>query len=230
MLYVCTDASGVRGVGFFGRHMVLAADDNRAVDAFAELAPSNHYERMIVAPRPIVERYWERVRSKHISPRLIRKSQPLLAVDSQTLRGDVDGVRVRRAHTTEWLPVAVNSAAMIREELGYDPRAGSAEFDQNVRASVERGTWWVGEHQQHLCFYCNAGPHSAYTLQLQGIWTPPELRGRGFANASLFGICEKLLQEHPTLSLYVNDFNVPALKLYERLGFKQVGEFMTLLF
>jgi len=185
---------------------------------------------MIVGPRRTVEAYWSRAKNRHGVPRLVRKSQPLLAVDRHILRGETAGVIVRRAQADEWETVALNSAAMIRDELGYDPRDSSAEFDANVRMSVERGAWWIGENEDGFCFYCNEGPYSRRTLQLQGIWTPPELRRRGLAGASLHGICGALLDEHPTLSLYVNDFNAPALRLYDRLGFTQVGEFSTLLF
>jgi len=220
----------MRGVAFFGRHMVLAADDGNPVEAFAELAPLKDSERMIVGPRRTVEQYWARVKDRHAPPRLVRESQPLLAVDRKSLRGHADCVTVRQARTAEWESVAFNSAAMIREELGYDPRIASPEFDANVRLAVERGAWWVGENEDGLCFYCSAGPHSPRTLQLQGIWTPPKLRRRGLASAAMYGICDVLLNEHPTLSLYVNDFNAPALALYDRLGFTQAGEFSTLLF
>lgn len=185
---------------------------------------------MIVGPRRTVEAYWARVKDRHAVPRLVRKSQPLLVVDRKTLRGEARGVTVRRAMPREWEFVARNSAAMIRDELGYDPRDSSPEFDSNTRTSVERGAWWIGENAGTICFFCSEGPYSARTLQLQGIWTPPELRGRGLATASLYGICAALLDEHPTLSLYVNDFNAPALRLYDRLGFTQAGEFSTLLF
>jgi predicted GNAT family acetyltransferase len=34
----------------------------------------------------------------------------------------------------------------------------------------------------------------------------------------------------PAVSLYVNDFNEPARRSYERVGFKQVGTFASVLF
>jgi RimJ/RimL family protein N-acetyltransferase len=230
-LYVYLDARArILGVAFFGRQVVLAADNDDVIAAFAEIAPSYRFERMIVGPRPTVERYWELVKGWHSPPRLIRESQPLLAVDRKTLRGDENGVIARRARPTEWEQVAHNSAKMIEHELAYDPRSFTAEFNSNVRMMIDRGLWWVGEHDGDLCFFCNAGPRSAQTLQLQGIWTPPALRGRGLATAALYGICRQLLAEVPTLSLYVNGFNTDALKLYARTGFTRAGEFATLLF
>lgn len=223
------DDNGIAGVAFFGAHVVLAAESDAVVDEFAQVRPPP-FERMIVAPRKTVERYWQAVSQRHSPPRLVRASQPVLKVDRASLRGDSNGVAVRRARIDEWATVARNSAAMIREELGYDPRTGSDEFDPGVRAAIERGAWWVGENNGELCFFCSEGPYNSRTLQLQGIWTPPKLRRKGFAAHALFEICETLLAKHPTLSLYVNDFNAPALALYAALGFTQVAEFSTLLF
>ncbi|HEX5274576.1 MAG TPA: GNAT family N-acetyltransferase [Candidatus Rubrimentiphilum sp.] len=229
-LYVYADPPNVEGVAFLGHHVVLAAQEEPAIDAFAGLKTATSFERMIVGPRRTVEQYWQRVAARHAQPRLVRESQPVLAVNRAELRGAPNGVDVRRARIGEWQTVAINSSAMIQVELGYDPRAGSAEFDANVRAAIERGTWWVGEFEQQICFYCSEGPSSSRTLQLQGIWTPPHLRRRGLASAALFGICARLLNDHPTLSLYVNDFNTAGLALYKGLGFRQVAEFTTLLF
>jgi predicted GNAT family acetyltransferase len=33
-----------------------------------------------------------------------------------------------------------------------------------------------------------------------------------------------------TPSLYVNDFNIPARRTYERVGFRQIGTFASVLF
>jgi hypothetical protein len=230
-LHVYLDADmRVRGVAFFGRQVVLAADGERVVDAFADAGSAFRFERMIVGPRSCVEPYWRRVRPWHAPARIVRESQPLLALQRGALRANSDGVITRTARADEWKMIAKNSAEMIEHELEYDPRSVSGDFGANVRAMIARGLWWVGESDAGLCFFCNVGPSSRQTLQLQGIWTPPELRGRGLASKALHGICAQLLDVHPTLSLYVNAFNANALALYERVGFARCGEFATILF
>jgi len=220
----------ISGVAFFGRQIVLAAEDDATIDAFARAAQAHRLERMIVGDRTTVRRFWERIRSWHPAPRVIRRHQPLMAVERGMLKESPNGVRVRPARADEWRTVADSSAEMIRTELQYDPRSGGNEFDANVRMMIERRLWWVGERDGELCFFCSEGPRSARTLQLQGIWTPPRLRGRGLATAALCGICDRALERVPSISLYVNGFNTAALALYERVGFRTVGEFMSLLF
>jgi uncharacterized protein len=63
------------------------------------------------------------------------------------------------------------------------------------------------------------------------VWVHPEWRGRGLATIGMSSVVNHVLQRFaPTVSLYVNDYNVPARRAYERCGFRQVGEFATILF
>jgi predicted GNAT family acetyltransferase len=94
---------------------------------------------------------------------------------------------------------------------------------------IDRGWWWRARVDGRLAFMCNVGSASPYTAQIQGVWTPPAMRGKGFATLALTAICAALLDEHHTLCLYVNDFNASAIALYERVGFERVGEFQTIL-
>jgi predicted GNAT family acetyltransferase len=41
-------------------------------------------------------------------------------------------------------------------------------------------------------------------------------------------LCARLLNEIPRLSLYVNDFNVGAIRLYERLGFQRAFDHQSI--
>jgi RimJ/RimL family protein N-acetyltransferase len=228
-LYVALDGDAVAGVIHFGRQVVLAADDS-AIPAFAALAIGQSDERMIVGPREQVRKYWAIAESHHAPARRVRDRQPVMVVDAASLRGDDNGVSARRATLAEWETVAENAAQMILGELEHDVRSQPADFASGIQHMIERGVWWLGEREDRACFFCNVGPVSDCTAQLQGIWTPPALRGRGLATGGLYAVCRRLLEEMPTLSLYVNDFNTEAIALYERLGFARVGELTTLLF
>jgi uncharacterized protein len=230
-LFVAVDGEDrVTGVAFFGRQVALAAQDRPTVEAFARIGRDRRGERMVVGPRETVERYWESIAPFHAPPRVARKRQYVMMIDRTMIKPRERTVIARRARMDEWTIVADNSATMIAQELEYDPRRSSPEFTANVRTMIDRGLWWVGESYGRLCFFCNIGPWSPQTAQLQGIWTPPELRGRGLATAALCALCDHLFELTPTLSLYVNDFNESAIRLYERVGFQTIGEFQTLLF
>lgn len=230
-IFVALDEhDAITGVAYFGKQLVLAADDDATIAAFAAKTPSHGSERMIVGPRATVATFWKKIRARHRAPRLVRERQLVMKLDRASLRPYERIVSARPARIDDWPVVADNSASMIAGELEYDPRRSSPEFTANVRAMIDRRLWWVGEYYGRLAFFCNVGPWTPQTAQLQGIWTPPDLRGRGLATSALGAICDKLLTMSPTLSLYVNDFNAPAIALYERVGFETVAEFQTILF
>jgi predicted GNAT family acetyltransferase len=43
-------------------------------------------------------------------------------------------------------------------------------------------------------------------------------------------VAEALRSVAPAVSLYVNDFNLPARRAYERVGLRNVGTFASVLF
>lgn len=216
------------GVAYFGLHAVIAATDAAAIDAFAVEVRRHARVRSIVGRAEHVERLWSRLRDWHPAPTIVRERQPLYVLVPEALVAP-DRVPIRRAQAEEAERVATNNAEMMIGELGYDPRARRG-FAANVRRAIEHGLWWVWVHDGELRFQCNVGARTARTAQLQGVWTPPELRGRGYGRMALGSITAALLEESPTLSLYVNDFNTRAIGLYERLGYAQVATFATYLF
>ncbi len=223
------DAGAITGALYFGTQLVIAAEDDAAVDAFAREARRHQPFRSLVGPRQRVEQLWEQVRSWHQPPVLVRTEQPLYVLTPDTLVR-TDDCSVRRATLADADRVIENSAEMMLGELGYDPRVNRVSFGAGVRRAISMGLWWVYVEAGELRFQLNVGARTNVTAQLQGVWTPPPLRKRGYAAAALGGIAAQLLQTHSTLSLYVNDFNHDAIALYERTGFVRVGAMSTMLF
>ena len=60
-------------------------------------------------------------------------------------------------------------------------------------------------------------------VQLMGVWTHPRYRRRGLSRALLREVCGHLFRKGKTVTLFVNDFNRPAIALYESLGFQRIG-------
>jgi hypothetical protein len=230
-LVLTRDAGGsVNGLAYFGPQVVLAAEDDGAVEAIADELRKRRGPRSFVGPKDAVETLWQRVRDWHPAPSLVRAVQPVYALVPDDLRYGGDAAGVRRARDEDTPVVADHSARMILGELGYDPRANRSAFTAAVRQAIALGLWWVWIVDGRLRFQLNVGPRTASTSQLQGVWTPPEQRGKGYATLGLAGVARRLFATEASLSLYVNDFNGPAIALYERLGFSRVGTFSTLLF
>jgi predicted GNAT family acetyltransferase len=221
----------VNGLVYYGAQLVIAADDDSVLDAFAVETRKHRGLRSFVGPKDAVDGLWARVERWHAQPAIVRDEQPLYVLERDALRaGAADAAEVRRARPDDAELIAEHSGRMILGELGYDPRANRSGFTAAVRRAIAQGVWWVYVEDGELRFQLNVGPRSAATAQLQGVWTPPEQRGKGYAKAALTAIARQLLTTEASLSLYVNGFNAPAIALYERLGFRRAGTFATYLF
>jgi predicted GNAT family acetyltransferase len=230
-LVLSRDARGrANGLAYYGAQLVLAADDGAALGAFAVEMRRHRGLRSVVGPKDAVEGLWARVRSWHPQPTVVRDDQPVYVLNRPELRDVGPDVAVRPARDDETEAVAENSARMILGELGYDPRTNRSGFTAQVRRAIACGWWWVWVDDAALRFQLNVGPRTSATAQLQGVWTPPEQRGNGYATLALAAVARRLFATEATLSLYVNAFNVPAIALYERIGFTRVGTFATYLF
>ena len=58
----------------------------------------------------------------------------------------------------------------------------------------------------------------------------PAYRGRGLGTAGTAAVAERLAMMGRVSSLYVNGFNHPARRAYDKVGFTRVASFATVLF
>jgi predicted GNAT family acetyltransferase len=163
--------------------------------------------------------------------RAVRAQQPLLMSD-QLAAGQRRDPRVRAIHADEledYLPAA---AAMFTEELGVSPYLSSGVGDYRRRTAgliKERRAFGIVQDGE-VIFKADLGAVSPHTCQVQGVWVRPDLRGRGIGTAALPVVLRHGLTLAPTVSLYVNDFNTAARRVYARLGLREAAVLSTVLF
>ena len=127
-------------------------------------------------------------------------------------------------------PAAV---AMYTEEVGVSPTAddGERSYRDRVGELVRARRAYARVIDGEVVFKAELAVVTRHTAQIQGVWTAPEWRGRGLGPGRIAGVVRDALRRvAPSVSLYVNDYNTPARKVYERCGFQQVGTFATVLF
>jgi ribosomal protein S18 acetylase RimI-like enzyme len=227
-------AGRLRGILHLGPNLVPAVDDLAVLDELARLATGPGPTRMLVGERQSVERLWQLIGGSYPAPREVRARQFVYALDPRALavpsRGAPPG-RARLARRGDEERVLALSAAMYLEEMGEDPLArDAAGYRRRVRVLTDRGWTFVYELDGELVFKMDVGCASQHGAQIQGVYVPPGLRGRGLGTHAMGACCALAFQRHPALSLYVNDFNRPAVALYERLGFRrQPFDFQTIM-
>ncbi len=185
----------------------------------------------IVGPADAVSVLWSELSPLWGPARAVRASQPLLVLERPVpIRADR---LVRPAQTYELARYLPAAAAMFDEELGIAPLGGPkwgayitrmADLIASGRALVRT------DAHGDVVFKAEVAAVSRRTAQVQGVWVRPDRRGLGLATTAMAAVIEYGLRLAPSVSLYVNDFNVPARRLYDRLGMRQVGTLSTVLF
>lgn len=173
---------------------------------------------------------------KHLEPawgpsREVRADQPLLVIEGSPLVAPDPEVRpVRPDELDVLLPACV---AMFTEEIGVSPvlADGGALYRARVAEFVAQRRSFAHIVDGRVLFKAEIGAMAGDVCQIQGVWVDPGLRGRGLGaagTASVVALARAAFA--PRVSLYVNDFNHAARRVYDRVGFARVGTFASILF
>ncbi|MGO4236805.1 GNAT family N-acetyltransferase [Pseudarthrobacter sp. YAF2] len=160
----------------------------------------------------------------------VRADQPLMVIQDPPRVQPHPGLA--QGNLADFDRILPACAAMFEEEVGYSPYLGGREFySRRVEGLIRQGHSLVHLNEAHeVVFKAELGAVTADVTQVQGVWMNPRYRGRGLSSGYMSAVVEKAQKIAPVTSLYVNGFNTKARSTYERVGFRQVGTFATVLF
>jgi hypothetical protein len=213
-----------------GANVVLAAERDLSSEArrvavsilAEEIVHCVHPPRAMVSEASLVDGVWSQVRHYVAPPTVVRLAQPVYVLNDLPRPANLDAVRYSTPADLEQLVPAC--AAMHMEEVGIDPLTrDAAGYRQRIRELILRKRSLILVESGTIVSKAEYSAVTPYTVQLMGVWTHPGHRRRGYARRAMTEICGHILSQRKRPSLFVNDFNVAAVRLYESLGFRMVG-------
>ncbi|HET9420624.1 MAG TPA: GNAT family N-acetyltransferase [Nocardioides sp.] len=215
-----------------GANLVPVEAQPEDARAFAERALTRHRSvSTIVGPHAAVRPFWDEVAESWGRPRDTRWEQPHMVIDAPPqVAPDPDVRRTERRDLAVLYPACV---AMYTEEVGVSPEAGGGAdlYRARVTQLMSRGWSFARFERGQLIFKAEVACATPEAAQVQGVWVPPERRGEGLAVAGMAAVVEQVQATiAPSVSLYVNAWNEPARRAYERVGFRETTTFSTVMF
>ena len=217
-------------VASLATNIVLAADPTAPrdlVDTAIALLADRIITRMlpvraIISPAPLVEALWAHLKSRLDPPTVVRMNQPIYAIRRRFDFPDLDQARYATTRDLDQLVPAC--AAMHKEEVGIDPlERDPIGYRERIRELVERERSIVLVVNGTIVSKCEFSAVTNDVVQLMGVWTHPNFRRRGHSHETLREVCGHVFRKGKGVTLFVNDFNLPAMALYEGLGFQRIG-------
>jgi hypothetical protein len=160
--------------------------------------------------------------ARHGALPLLDREQLYYVLTRDTLAPlDSVGIRPARADETEWVTMA--QAAMTEEDLCV----ARSHIDMNRLRDISArriagGKVWVVAEGSTLLFKAEESARAEDGLLIGGVFTLPEHRSRGLAARGIAAWARLLFQNGlAVIALHVNRDNLPAIRAYERVGFRR---------
>jgi predicted GNAT family acetyltransferase len=218
---------------YAGANLVPICAGPDAVRSFAERARrAGRRCSSIVGPDEPTAHLWSLLEPSWGPAREVRAHQPLMVTASMPA-GIAPDPLVRRIRKDEMDIVLPACVAMFTEEVGVSPLAGDGGllYQARVAELIGAGRSFARIENGEVIFKAEIGAATPQACQIQGVWVTPEFRGRGLSETGMAAVLRYALTEvAPVASLYVNDYNTAARAAYRRVGFQEVGAFMSVLF
>jgi ribosomal protein S18 acetylase RimI-like enzyme len=232
---VVVASRGAEIVGVASLRPSLILEDGLESETLAAVLPflSRLEAGLIKSQAHAVGPVWECLRSVGRHP-LLDRYEECHVLDTKGLgegpRVLPAGASLRRGEPSDLDALVFAARSSLREEDRPDPSYGDPHgFRRWVRGRIGRARLLEVAGQPVFVGYADVCRPEGWLIQ--GVYTWPDQRRRGYARAGMLGMVDEAVQagaEH--VQLAVVEGNRPALGLYGSLGFRALSRLRTILF
>jgi len=136
------------------------------------------------------------------------------------------GISIKRARPGDTKNLFPLQEAYELEEVVLDKRNYNPKFSfANFRKSISNNIILYAELNGKPVAKAGTNARGFNTDQVGGVFTVKEERGRGLGRIVMKNLLFCIFKEKEAASLFVKKNNIPAIRLYERLGFEIIDEY-----
>ena len=225
--YACRAAAGhLEGVALIGHVTMIETYSDTALELFADLAQQHQRAHVIVGEQDRVKRFWDFYGPVGQSPR--RLCRELLFEQRWPVEAH-EPVSLRQATLADIELIVPVHAQMAFDECGINPLDRDPEgFRQRVANRIQLGRVWVWIDQGKLIFKADVQAQTPEQIYLEGVYTNPEERGKGYGSRCISQLSRSLLAITESLCVLVNEQNPEAQLFYAKAGYKRRGHYDTI--
>jgi predicted GNAT family acetyltransferase len=136
--------------------------------------------------------------------------------------------RVAETHDVElifkWLD------AFHEEAVLHDPKPSADLLYQRIRDSVLKGYYFIWEDQGSPVCLVGSNRETQSERWVAPVYTPPELRGRGYASSLVHRVSKKIVESGKRCMLFTDLSNPTSNSIYQKVGYLPIADFRHVLF
>ncbi len=217
-------ADEILGVCYFGRRGNLVVVERVPLSprsVAAAIASSWYGWRIVLGPADVVAT----LAARESKPPIVHRTQLYYRMrptehTKALVRDDVRPASPRDHDALIRAALDLNEA-----DLHIDPRRVHRTWlAETVDRRIETGSTWVLGEPGRPVAKLDLGSVGPAGLVVEGVYTRPQARGRGYAASLVATTAARHDGLVPTVCLHVAESNVPARRAYERAGMQQDGE------
>lgn len=210
------------GVAYFAGDISIYAPHEAAIAPLARYALARRpFVPRVIGRRETIDCFWQEF-GQAPYPVLFDRQQWVYALEPGELT-EPSSAPLRPARLDEAREVAELASAMSLEEIMQDPlHEQPLMYMRLIEQRIRRERYYILKEDGVIKFQVHLNAVTPECGQITGVYTPPAHRRAGHARRGLAAFCRAAFHRVPRLSLFVNDFNAPAIHLYEALGFRRV--------
>ncbi|HEX8748857.1 MAG TPA: GNAT family N-acetyltransferase [Pyrinomonadaceae bacterium] len=217
------------GVALIGQKNVIEAHTESAFKTLMKLALSHPRLQLIRGEGSRMKLLLSYLNDLGQPPRLACRE--ILLEQTAVCEGLEPVKELCSANPTDLDQIMAINAAMAFEESGTNPLKRDLKgMTERTLRRIELGRVWILAKEGRIIFKADTISVAPKAIFLEGIYVHPHERGRGIGSRCLTQLGSILLKSAPSLTIVVNQENMRALALYQRLNYQLRSPYLTVYF